>query len=101
VQEGAAGPMFNDIDLQTQKALAGKTVAVPTYDLDHITVLVVRSKYQAGPQLGIDARGTIKLTTYRDGTPIGDARPARRSHRTYSLLATGGAYKIYADATRA
>ena len=99
VQEGAAGPMFNDVSLQAQMAQAGKTVAVPTYELDRIAVLVVRSKYQAGPQLGIDARGTVRRTKFRDGEPTGATGPARPFHRRFSLLATASGFKIYADVT--
>ncbi|HEX9504976.1 MAG TPA: hypothetical protein VGA62_03110, partial [Acidimicrobiia bacterium] len=99
VQDAAAGPMFNDINLQAQMAAAGRVTVVRTYRFDHITVLVVRSKYQAGPQLGVETRGVVRITKYRDGKPTGGTGAARPFHRMYSLLPTDIGYKLYADVT--
>jgi Na+-translocating ferredoxin:NAD+ oxidoreductase RnfD subunit len=74
---------------------AGRSVAVPEYDLDGMTVKLERNEGQGPPLVLADVRGTVQLVTYRGTPPTVQARGTPSPYRqTLELVLTDGRYVI-------
>ncbi len=93
----AAGPWLHRLVTNINDARQTGLVTVAQYRLSRLTVLVVRTGSQAGPQLGVRAQGQVRDLTYLGTRLITDT--SHRYDQTFSLLVPGpGRYLLFDNA---
>ena len=92
------GAWLTQVNVKIQVARHTGRIEIDTYDLDRITIVLVRTRYWASPQLGTQTRGRIERVVDQLGArPTVLGRSSAPYHRTFVLVASGGHYLITAD----
>jgi len=91
----AAGPWLRHLVTTIDNARQTGLVSIPEYQLSRMTVLVVRTGSQAGPQLGVRVQGRVHNLTYLRTRLIADS--SSRYDNTFSLLVPGAGHYLLFD----
>ena len=92
------GSWLTQVKLRIEFARQDHRIDVNSYAFTHISIVVVRTRYWASPQLGAQTHGTINQLTYDLTQPNAVvARSTSPYHRTFVVVASGTHYLIAAD----
>ena len=92
------GSWLTQVKLRIELARQDHRIDVTSYAFTHISIVVVRTRYWASPQLGAQTHGSIDQLTYDLTQPNAVvARSTSPYHRTFVVVARGGHYLIVAD----
>ena len=92
------GSWLTQVKLRIELARQDHRIDVNSYSFTRVSIVVVRTRYWASPQLGAQTRGSIEQLTY-DLTGPGAVVASTTSpyHRTFVVVARGAHYLIAAD----
>ena len=92
------GAWLTQVNLKIQVARRTHQVETESYDFHQITIVLVRTRYWASPQIGAQTAGTVaRLLDDLAGRSTVVSRTSSAYHRTFVLVARGGHYLITAD----
>ena len=92
------GAWLTLVKLKIELARQTNRIEVDSYAFNRISIVLVRTRYWASPQLGAQTHGTVDQVTYDLAGPGAVvARSASAYHRTFVVVSRGGHYLIAAN----
>lgn len=92
------GAWLTQVNLKIQLARHTNRIEVVSYAFSRITIVLVRTRYWASPQIGAQTHGTVDgVTDDLAGRVTVVGRSASAYHRTFVVVSRGGHYLITAD----
>ncbi len=92
------GSWLTQVGLRIEFARQDHRIDVDSYSITRVSIVVVRTRYWASPQLGAQTHGRIDQLTYDLTQPNAVvAHSTSPYHRTFVVVARGAHYLIAAD----
>jgi hypothetical protein len=92
------GSWLTQVKLKIELARHTNRIDIDSYAFERISIVLVRTRYWASPQLGAQTHGTVDQVTYDlagPGAVVG--RSTSAYHRTFVVVSRGGHYLIAAE----